>query len=91
MSNIRRVYTDNFRAPLDAFYSLQGNWPEARSYFDTSQVRSPYKRGFYQNNTLMGLGVIQTPVTSSPAVPTWAIMAGSFALGFVWARTMAKK
>jgi hypothetical protein len=85
---IQRVYTDNFRAPLDAFYSLQGNWPDARAYFDTSQVRSPYKHGFYQDNTLMGLGVIQTPV--APAIPTWALLLGSFTIGFMWAKSMAK-
>lgn len=85
---IKRVYTDNFRAPLDAFYSLQGTWPEARSYFDTSQLRSPYKHGFFQDNSLLGIGVIQQPAPKP--IPTWAVMLGSFTLGFVWAKSMAK-
>ena len=60
---MRRIYTDvsTFRAPFDhvEFQGL-GNWPSqwpaGRSYIDVAQHRMPYRSGYYQDNTLFGLG-----------------------------------
>jgi hypothetical protein len=93
---MHRKYIDssNFHAILELpSVDLRGNdWPEARSYFDTSQLRSPYKHGFFQDNTLRGLGVTQTlvPATTS-TVPSWLVIGGSFLLGFAVAKTMFRK
>lgn len=31
-------------------------WPRGRRYYDTSNFRAPYDDGYYQDNTLFGLG-----------------------------------
>lgn len=66
-----RTYTDvsDFRAPFDSpNLSLSGtplgdheplerrSWHSPRSYYDVSNFVAPYDDGFYQNNTLFGLG-----------------------------------
>jgi hypothetical protein len=66
---MKRTYTDvsDFRAPYDSpnlsFSGLGDHeplvarrWPRGRSYQDVSDFRAPYDRGYYQDNTLMGLG-----------------------------------
>lgn len=80
----------NFRAVLEtAAIDLRGNeWPEARAYYETSQVRSPYRGGFYQDNQLRGLGVTQTIVQPPTPVPLWLVLGGSFFLGYVVGKTM---
>ena len=88
-----RKYIDssNFRAVLEhPSLDLRGNeWPEARAYFDTSQVRSPYNHGFYQDNNLMGLGVTQIEVIKPAlSLPLWLVIGGPFLLGFAVAKTM---
>jgi hypothetical protein len=64
-------------------YSFQGTeWPQDRAYFDTSQVRAPYKRGFYQDNTLQG--------EASTTIPTWMLVIGGFVGGFFLAKATIK-
>jgi hypothetical protein len=92
---MQRKYIDssNFHAVLELpSIDLRGNdWPEARAYFDVSQLRAPYHRGFYQDNQLRGLGVTQVAVVSSaPALPKWLVLGGSFLLGYAVSRTMFK-
>lgn len=31
-------------------------WPKGRAYFDVSRFRNPYRDGFFQDNSLFGLG-----------------------------------
>ena len=44
--------------------TILSKWPKGRSYHDIATHRAPYKSGYYQDNSLMGLGV---PPTSVPA------------------------
>jgi hypothetical protein len=82
--------TSNFHAVLDLpSIDLRGDWPDARSYFDTSQLRSPYKRGFYQDNQLRGLGVTQEIVTQPST--NWFLLGGSFLVGYIVARKLFDK
>ena len=65
----RYVSTADFRAPYDApTLALQGlgndwdrRWPRGRSYQSTANFRAPYDNGYYQNNSLFGLGAAQLP------------------------------
>ena len=38
-------------------------WPPGRSYWETALFRAPYRKGYYQDNSLFGLGA--TPATIS--------------------------
>jgi hypothetical protein len=85
------IDTSNFRAVLELpSIDLRGNdWPEARSYFDVSQLRAPYHRGFYQDNQLCGLGEVVAH-DPSPAIPTWIVMLGAFGIGYAIATAVFK-
>ena len=58
---MRRVYTStaHFRAPYDGgslTLTGLGAWPSGRSYHDVSNYRAPYDTGYFQSNSMMGLG-----------------------------------
>ena len=42
---------------------MLAKWPAGRSYHDVSRFRSPYSSGYFQDGSLLGLGV---PPTSIP-------------------------
>lgn len=55
------VDTSHFRAPFDSpqldMAGLGEELPTVHRYFDTSDFRAPYdQRGYFQDNTLLGLG-----------------------------------
>ena len=37
-------------------------WPQGRGYFDVSRFRNPYRDGFFQDNSLFGLGADGAPL-----------------------------
>lgn len=59
-----------------------GDWPDARAYYDTSQVRSPYRGGFFQDNQLMGLGTVNSVLSGQQ----WLLAGGAALLGYFIAR-----
>jgi len=71
---MKRIYvsTADRYAPLDSFHDIQGlgasnQWPAGRSYYDVSQYRAPYRVGYFQDGSLMGLGAIRTLAAGAPA------------------------
>jgi len=62
---VRRVYAEvaNFRAPFDSsaltLTGLGRTWPAGRSYQDVSNYRTPYDGGYFQSNSLFGLGGVR--------------------------------
>lgn len=87
---MKRIYTDvsRFRSPYASvmFAGLGAapshRWPPGRSYHDISQYRSPYQDGYFQNNTLWGLGYdptpadMQTPPPQPPAPTSSLVLVG---------------
>ena len=65
---MKRTYTSvsDFRAPYDSV-PFAGLGATRRSYEDVSNFRAPYDNGYFQNNTLFGLGAAAT--ASSGIVP----------------------
>lgn len=60
---MRRLYVDtsDFRAPFDSpqldLAGPKDDFPTARRYYDVSNFRAPYDhRGYFQDNTLFGVG-----------------------------------
>jgi hypothetical protein len=59
---MRRLYVDtsDFRAPFDSpqldLAGPRDEFPTARRYYDVSDFRAPYDRGYFQDNTLFGVG-----------------------------------
>lgn len=82
---MRRQYisTANFNAPYQGAHYLSGlgNWPKGRSYFSTAYFRAPYAKGYFQDNTLMGVKEDAKIVLRQ--VPTWAYLAVGAGLSFV--------
>lgn len=39
-------------------------WPKGRSYHDVSYFRSPYKHGYFQDGSLLGLGAAPSSVAA---------------------------
>jgi hypothetical protein len=80
----KRTYADtsNFRAPFDAAV-LQGLGTVVRSYQDVANFRAGYDDGYFQDNSLFGLGAVTVPsMSAAPAalrryleagapMPTW--------------------
>ena len=81
---MNRIYTDvsDFRSPFRQvpFAGLGATgwpmaWPKGRSYVDVAQHRMPYRSGYYQDNTLFGLGDLgalggrMTPIPAPDATP----------------------
>lgn len=67
---MRRQYVsiDHYHAPfrgavLQGLGSVtrSGPSPQGRVYYEMSQFRSPYRHGYFQDNTLMGLGADPGP------------------------------
>ena len=57
----RYVDVSDFRTPYDSpqidVAGLGANqYPTARRYFDVSNFRAPYEHGYFQDNTLFGVG-----------------------------------
>jgi hypothetical protein len=42
-------------------------WPRGRSYYDVATFRAPYKTGYYQDGSLLGLGGVLGAVPTSVA------------------------
>lgn len=98
---MRRLYVDtaHFRAPYDSpTLTLTGlgdplirEWPRGRSYVDVSHFRAPYDQGYFQDNTLFGIGQEPThaPDREDPTLlGSTAVLVGvgaafGLALGFV--------
>ena len=65
------VSIDHYHAPFRGAVlqgvgdvTRSGPSPAGRRYYELSQFRSPYRHGYYQDNTLMGLGDASTgPLT----------------------------
>lgn len=55
----RYVSIDHYQAPYTGAV-LQG-LGTTRQYYEMSQFRSPYRHGYFQDNTLFGLGIDATP------------------------------
>lgn len=84
---MNRIYTDtsHFRSPYASvmFAGLGQSWPQGRSYQDISNYRAPYDSGYFQNNTLFGLGydpappgVDVPPPQAARTTPTWVLVGG---------------
>lgn len=57
MATRRYVSIDHYQAPFRGAV-LQG-LGATRQYYEMSQFRSPYRHGYFQDNTLMGLGAAE--------------------------------
>jgi hypothetical protein len=85
MNNHKYVSVADFNAPFDGAHYLQGlgnaHAPAGRSYWSTANFRAPYDHGYFQDNTLMGLGSVKEDIfVVLRQVPTWAYIVGG--LGF---------
>ena len=90
---MKRFYisTADFQTPYDGAHFLQGlgdeaapPWPTGRTYWTTAHFRSPYDQGYFQDNTMMGLGTITESVrVVARQIPTWAYVAAGVGLAFV--------
>jgi hypothetical protein len=40
-------------------------WPKGRSYHDIAWFRSPYRSGYYQDGSLLGLGAVPASIAAS--------------------------
>lgn len=70
-------------APGSNLRSL-GAWPAGRSYWTTANFRAPYDHGYFQDNTLFGLGSIKEDVTVVfRQIPTWAFLLGGAGLSYL--------
>lgn len=82
--NHKYVSIADFNAPFNGAQYLHGlgAWPPGRSYWSTANFRAPYANGYFQNNTLTGLGasVKEDFFVVLRQVPTWMYVAGG--LGF---------
>ncbi len=65
----RYIDVSDFRAPYDSpqlDMAGIGEYPNAHKYFDVSRYLQPYKRGYFQDNTLLGLGAgVELPAAIS--------------------------
>lgn len=65
----RYISIDHYQAPFRGAV-LQG-LGASRTYYETSQFRSPYRHGYFQDNTLMGLGAPgDVGAVNDPAIAT---------------------
>lgn len=96
------ISTADFNAPFDGAHYLQGlgthevkppsPWPKGRSYWSIANFRAPYDQGYFQDNTLMGLGTYKEDVTVVlRQIPTWAFIAGGLGLYYLAYKSYYKK
>lgn len=94
--NTNRLYisvADQY-APFDGAHYLQGlgSWPTGRSYWSTADFRAPYQNGYFQDNTLLGLGSIKEDLTVvMRQIPTWAFLLGGAGLSYLAYKKYTKK
>lgn len=64
---VKRIYTEtaDFRAPFNSAV-LQGLGTVRRDYLDVANFRAGYDDGYFQDNSLFGLGAAPPNVASAP-------------------------
>ena len=69
MDQVRRTYADvsDWRAPFDSAV-LQGLGVVSRHYADIANFRAGYDDGYFQDNSLLGLGVVTVPSMAAAPV-----------------------
>lgn len=92
--NRQYISTADFNAPFDGAHYLQGlgAWPRGRSYWSVANFRAPYDDGYFQDNTLMGLGTLKEDMTVVlRQIPTWGYVAAGLGLSYLAYKGYNKK
>jgi len=85
------VSTAHFNAPYAGAQYLHGlgATPGRRMYLSTANFRAPYDKGYFQDNTLMGIKEDLAVVTRQ--IPTWMFAVAGVGLSYVAYKKSNKK
>jgi hypothetical protein len=84
--NRQYISTAAFNAPFTGAHYLSGlgAWPNGRAYYSTANFRAPYRDGYFQDNSLFGLGGFkEDAIVVLRQIPTWAFLAGGAGLSYL--------